>query len=70
MNKCAKILKKIRDTLYITQLELAEALDISAASICKYEQSKTIPNLPIARKIKAFADKNNVRISMSALIRS
>jgi DNA-binding XRE family transcriptional regulator len=69
MKSFATVIKKIRNALYLQQSEMAEVLQISKASICKYEQGKTIPRLKVARKIKALADKNNIKVSMDDLIR-
>ncbi len=69
MKSFAKVIKKIRNALYWEQSEMAKALGISKASICKYEQGKSVPRLPVARRLKDIADKNNIKVSMEDITR-
>lgn len=65
---CSDVIKKIRKTLMLEQVELAEAIGVSKNSICRYEWGKTIPRIPVKRKIKAFAEKHGVKIKMEDLM--
>lgn len=65
---CAKVIKKIRKTLMLEQVELAKEIGVSKNSLCRYEWGKTQPRLPVLRKIKAFAEKHNIKIKMEDLM--
>lgn len=59
-----KLIKRIRDTLLVTQVELAEMLDVSFATINRWEKGHHQPTITQKRKIKQFCEKH--RISMTA----
>lgn len=46
-----KIIKTIRDRLFITQAELAEKIDVSFASVNRWEQGHHEPTMKAKRKI-------------------
>lgn len=55
-----RLLKDIRDTLLITQTELAELLGVSFASVNRWENGKTQPTMKAKRKLKELCIKNNM----------
>lgn len=66
---CAKTIKRIRMALYLQQSEFAEKLGLSLSAISNYEAGRRMPRLPIARKIKAYADKNGIIVEMEDLVK-
>lgn len=46
-----KIIKTIRDRLFITQSELAEKIDVSFASVNRWEQGHHEPTMKAKRKL-------------------
>lgn len=46
-----KIIKIIRDRLFITQAELAEKIDVSFASVNRWEQGHHEPTMKAKRKL-------------------
>jgi predicted transcriptional regulator len=64
---CAKVIKKIRKTLLLEQEELAKHLGVSKNSVCRYEWGKTQPRMPVLRKLKAFAEKNGIKVKIEDL---
>ncbi len=46
-----KIIKTIRDRLFITQAELAEKIDVSFASVNRWEQGHHEPTMKAKRKL-------------------
>lgn len=57
-----KIVKKLRKKLIITQVELAELLDVSYASINRWETGKHEPTTKIKRKIVELCKQNNIEL--------
>lgn len=45
------IIKQARESAGMTMQELAEAVGVSAAAICRYERGIRTPKLPIAKRI-------------------
>ena len=60
-----KIIKTIREKLFITQTELAEIIDVSFASVNRWEQGHHEPTMKAKRKLAEICRKNN--IDMEAL---
>lgn len=56
------LVKEIRDKLIITQEELADLLDVSFASINRWETGKHEPTTKIKRKILELCRQNNINI--------
>lgn len=57
-----KSVKKIRETLILTQAELAEILGVSFASINRWENGATSPTTTAKRKIVDFCKKNDIKL--------
>ena len=56
------IVKRIREKLIITQAELAELLDVSFASINRWETGKHEPTTKDKRIIVDLCKKNNISL--------
>lgn len=59
------IIKTIRNKLFITQTELAEKIDVSFASVNRWEQGHHEPTMKAKRKLVEICRQNN--IDMEAL---
>lgn len=55
-----KLVKKVRETLIITQEELAVLLNVSFSSINRWETGKHEPTTKIKRKIVELCKANNI----------
>lgn len=55
-----KLVKELRDKLIITQEELAAMLDVSFATINRWETGKHEPTTKMKRKIVEMCKKNNI----------
>lgn len=53
----SKILKQIRDKLFLTQQELADMLGVSFATINRWENHKNDPSIKGKKKIVELAKK-------------
>ncbi|MCI9652844.1 MAG: helix-turn-helix transcriptional regulator [Acholeplasmatales bacterium] len=60
--KWSDAIKELRNKLLITQVELAELLGVSYASVNRYENGVYEPTMKIKRKLKIMFEEN--RISM------
>ena len=56
----ALLLKDIRKELLISQTELAELLDVSFASVNRWENERFEPTIKAKRKIKELCIKNHI----------
>lgn len=56
----ALLLKDIRKELLISQTELAELLDVSFASVNRWENDRFEPTIKAKRKIKELCIKNHI----------
>ena len=56
----SKLIKQIRDTLLITQVELAKMLGVSFATINRWEKGHHQPTITQKRKIKEFCQKHGI----------
>lgn len=56
------LVKKLREKLIITQVELAKLLDVSFASINRWETGKHEPTTKTKRKIVLLCQKNNIEL--------
>jgi DNA-binding XRE family transcriptional regulator len=57
-----KLVKELREKLIITQVELAELLGVSYASINRWETGKHEPTTKVKRIIVELCKNNNVDI--------
>ena len=56
----AEAIKKLRNKMLLTQMEFAEYLGVSFASINRWETGKHEPTIKIKRKIVGLCKENNV----------
>ena len=52
---------KVRETLFISQKTLADSLGVSFATVNRWEQGHTEPNLITKAKFERFCLKNNIK---------
>jgi putative transcriptional regulator len=55
-------IKELRNVLIITQYELAKILDVSFASVNRWENKKSLPATKVRRKLNMLCLKNNIHI--------
>ncbi len=53
--------KNARETLLLTQDEMAAELGVNAVTICRWETGKTEPNIKAKKAIRDFCIKNCLR---------
>ncbi|MGS0972249.1 MAG: helix-turn-helix domain-containing protein [Candidatus Izemoplasmataceae bacterium] len=58
----AKLIKSLRETLIISQTELAEILEVSFSTVNRWENGKHVPTIKIKRKIIDLCKENNIII--------
>ena len=61
----SKLIKNIRNTLMLSQNELADLLGVSFASVNRWENEHNEPTVKIKRKIKKICDENNIAFEIS-----
>jgi DNA-binding XRE family transcriptional regulator len=57
----SKLIKRIRDTLLLTQTELAEKLGVSLPTVCRWEKGVFEPTMKMKRKIAELCKENNIK---------
>jgi len=55
-------IKELRDTLLISQEDLAKMLDVSFASVNRWENGRHQPTLSAKRKLKKLFIENGIKI--------
>jgi len=58
----AKIIKKLRDKLILTQTEFAEILGVSFTTVSRWEKGIHEPTMKVKRKIVELCKDNNIEI--------
>ena len=56
------IIKEIRETLYLTQTEFAELLEVSFETVNRWENGKFKPSMKIKKKINELCKKYNIKL--------
>lgn len=56
----SKLIKRIRKNVLLTQSELAKELQVSFATINRWENKKCVPTIRARRKIKSFCISHNI----------
>ena len=56
------IVKRIRNTLLVTQVELAEELGVSFATVNRWEKGHHEPSIKQKRAIRDFGRKHKVKL--------
>jgi DNA-binding XRE family transcriptional regulator len=62
--KWAKLIKDLRDKLFLSQTEMAELLGVSFATVNRWENSKNEPTIKVKRKIKELCDQNGINMDV------
>ena len=55
---------KVRATLNLSQAELAEKLDVSFASVNRWENGKYEPTRLVKEKIRLICEQNNIQMEV------
>lgn len=58
----AKLIKFIREKKLLTQMELADILQVSFTTISRWESGKFEPTMKIKRKIIEYCAKSNINV--------
>lgn len=58
----SKIIKNLRTKMLLSQSELAKILDVSFASINRWENGHNEPTIKVKRKIKELCEQYNINI--------
>lgn len=58
----ANLIKKIRNKLILSQMELAEILGVNYTSISRWEQGLHEPTIKYKRRIVEFCINNNIDV--------
>ena len=58
----SKIIKQLRNKLLLTQVEFAEMLDVSFATINRWELGKTTPSKKAIAILDIFCKENNINL--------
>ena len=64
----AKILKTLRETMLLSQTELAEILNVSFASVNRWENGHNEPTVKIKREIKTLCINNGIDINSEVFV--
>lgn len=59
----SKILKTLRESMMLTQTEMAKILNVSFASINRWENGHNVPAMRVKRKIKDLCVEYQIDIS-------
>lgn len=54
------VLKQTRQKLFLSQEDFASTIHVSVATINRWENGRSRPNLTAMKNIKAFCEKNNL----------
>ena len=55
-----ELIKQIRQYTGLSQAEMANKIGVRFATINRWENAKTKPNITAMKKIKAFCEENNI----------
>lgn len=58
----ARMIKKLRDQLIMTQEEFASLLGVSITSVNRWETGKHLPTTKVKRKIVELCKENNIEL--------
>lgn len=64
MKNISITIKKIRNTVGMSQAKFAKELDIKQSVVCRYETGKAFPALETIRKIYKFAKAHKVKVKL------
>lgn len=58
----AKAIKKLRSKMLLTQMEFAQLLGVSFASINRWETGRFEPTMRVKRELKKLFDENGIKL--------
>ncbi len=58
-----KMILNLRDKLIISQMELADMLEVSFASVNRWEKGHHEPTIKVKRKIVELCKQNNIELT-------
>lgn len=58
----AKLIKTIREKLFLTQTEFAEMLGVSLTTVCRWENKVFEPTMKVKKKIAQICKENSIYI--------
>ena len=58
----AKAIKKLRSKMLLTQMEFAQLLGVSFASINRWETGRFEPTMRVKRELKKLFDENGINL--------
>lgn len=58
----AKLTKKLRDKLILTQTEFAKLLGVSFTTVCRWEKGIHVPTIKVKRKIAELCKENKIKM--------
>lgn len=58
----SKLIKKIRETLFMTQTEFAKMLGVTFETVNRWENQKFDPSMKIKKKLNAICIENNITL--------
>lgn len=56
------MIKKLRNKMLLTQSEFAKELDVSIASVARWETGENEPTMKVKRKLQALFEKYNLEV--------
>lgn len=65
----SKILKTLRENMMLTQTEMAKILNVSFASINRWENGHNVPAMKIKRKLKELCAEHSIDINKFAEVK-
>lgn len=58
----AKVIKKLRNKMLLSQVEFAELLGVSFASVNRWENGQHEPTIKIKRKLRALFKEYDIKV--------
>jgi len=58
----SKLIKKIRETLFMTQTEFAKMLGVTFETVNRWENQKFDPSMKIKKKLNDICIENNITL--------
>ncbi len=58
----AKLIKKLREKLILTQTEFAKILGVSFTTVSRWEKGVHVPTMKVKRKIVELCKNNNIEM--------
>ena len=59
----SKLIKKIREKLFLTQTEFADLIGVSFETVNRWENGKFNPSMKLKKKIHEICQKNNIDLT-------